>query len=225
MWYKRRMSWKLPVVAVSLVASLLLIVGAGSAQAFNTTICTTSFFPSQTCTGGFQRPSGTVYKAVASGTNAVQTSSGESLSCTASTIEFETLHQVGSPLLEAKVTNFTIGGCTDVTNGTSCFDPSLGVQPFTMQIEWAGADHGVLKVTHTPTNPTLVYVCNSGAIICSFETPVIKFETAASSPAIASMSAVMEQNGGGAYCGGVSKLLGKYVFTAPASGSFIVEHE
>jgi len=94
-----------------------------------------------------------------------------------------------------------------------------------MSIEWAGADHGTLEVTHTPTNPTSVYVCDSGAIICSFETPVNKFETAALSPAIATMSAFMEQNGGGAYCGGVSKLLGKYTFTAPASGSFIVEHE
>jgi hypothetical protein len=220
LWYNFRMSWKLPVVVVSLLVVAVLAAGAGSAQAANTTICTTSNV-SQMCSFGFQQPSGTVYKAVASGTNAVQTSSGDSLSCTASTIEFKTTARAATPL-PAEVLSWTLSGCTDIRITTPCSVSSFGVLPYNMSIQWTGSDHGTLKVTDSP-NPSLIYVC--GSVICSFETPEIKLETSSLTPAIANMSAFMTQNGGGASCGGVSKLLGKFTFVSPSPGTFFVEHD
>jgi hypothetical protein len=105
-----------------------------------------------------------------------------------------------------------------------CAVASFGVLPYNMTIQWTGSDHGSLKVTDSP-NPSLIYVCGGGTVICSFETPEIKLETSSLTPAVASMSAFMTQNGGGASCGGVSKLLGKFTFTSPSPGSFFVEHD
>jgi hypothetical protein len=218
------MSWKLPVIGVSLLVVAVLTAGAGSAQASNTTICTMSNL-SQICTT--PRLSGTVYEAAASGTNAVQTSSGESLSCTGSVIEFKTKATVGSPLLPAEVPHWTLTGCIDTMRGVSCV-ARFEARPYKMTIADTGSDNGFLKVTAGPSgiNPILEYECASTpVIICAFETPEIKIETSGgSTPAVANMSAFMEKKSGSASCGKESKLFGKYLFTAPSS-SFFVEHD
>jgi hypothetical protein len=220
------MSWRLPVVGVSLLAVAVLAAGAGSAQAANTTICTTSNL-SLICPPAFRRPSGQVYKAVATGTNAIQTSSGESVSCTGSTIEFKTLLQLGSPL-PAEVTGWTVSGCTDTTHSVSCSTALFGAQPYDMSIQWTGSDHGSLLVTGTFShNPIFKYVCGpmGATILCAWETPEIKLETSSLTPAVASMSAIMTLISGNASCGTVSKLLGNFTFTSPSPGSFFVEHD
>jgi hypothetical protein len=220
------MSWKLPVIGVSLLlAAAVLTAGAGSAQAANTTICTMSNL-SQTCTT--PRHSGQVYKAAASGTNAVQTSSGESLSCTGSVIEFIPSQTVGSPLLHAEVPNWTLTGCTDIARPVTCSKNIFVGLPYNMTIKDLGSDHGLLKVTagSSGVNPTLEYECGTLPVIkCTFETPEIKIETSSLTPAIAEMSALMTQSGGGASCGKESKLVGNYTFTFPSPGSFFVEHD
>ncbi len=219
------MSWRLPVIGVSLLTVALLAAGAGSAQAANTTICTTSNLPGLVCPLGDRRPS-TVYEAAASGTNAVQTSSGESLSCTGSVIEFKTTATVGSPLLPAEVRHWTLTGCIDTMRGVSCV-ARFEARPYKMTITDTGSDNGFLKVTAGPSgvNPTLEYECASTpVVICVFETPEIKIETSGSTPAVAHMSAFMGQKSGSASCGKESKLFGKFTFTAPSS-SFFVEHD
>jgi hypothetical protein len=218
------MSWRLPVIGVLLLVVAVLTAGVGSAEAANTTICSMSN-PSQVCTT--PRLSGQVYKAVASGTNAVQTSSGESISCTGSVIEFKTSATVGSPLLPAVVPNWTLSGCRDTTRNVSCTVASFGGQPYNMTIKDTGSDHGLLKVTAGSSgNPTLKYECGtSPVIICAFETPEIKIETSSLTPAIAEMSAFMTLSSGSSSCGKESKLLGKYTFTFPSPGSFFVEHD
>ena len=203
----------------------VLTAGAGSAQAFNTTICTVSNLPLLTCST--PRPSGTVFKATASGTNAVQTSSGESLSCTGSTIEFETTATVGSPTLPAEVKSWPVSGCTDVARGISCGTVFFGpVPPYNMSIQSTGSDHGALKVTRSG-NILFKYSCGpvGSTIVCVFETPVIELQTSSLTPAVASMSASMTLDAGSPTCGSVSKLVGSFTFTYPSPYNFFVEHD
>jgi hypothetical protein len=217
------MSWKTSIICVSLLASVALIAGVGRAQAANTTICTTSHLPGLVCPLSERRPA-TIYEAAASGTNAVQTSSGESLSCTGSVIEFKTTATLGSPLLPAEVRHWTLTGCVDTMRGVSCV-AKFEARPYKMTIMDTGSNNGFLKVTGNFLNPTLEYECASTpVVICVFETPEIKIETTSGTPAVASMSAFMEQKSGSASCGKESKLFGKFTFTAP-SGSFFVEHD
>jgi hypothetical protein len=220
------MSRKLLIIGVSLLAAAVLTVGVGTAQAtLKTTICTTSNLPGLVCPSADQRASGTVYKAVASGMNAIENSAGEFLSCTGSTIEFETLAQAAAPL-PAEVKSWPLSGCTDTTSGLSCSSFFGPVPPYSMSIQNTGSDHGSVKVTDW-TNILLKYVCGSGPgkVNCVFETPVIELETSSLTPAVASMSASMTLNSGNSSCGKFSKLVGSFTFTYPSPDTFFVEHD
>jgi hypothetical protein len=219
------------VLGVSLLASIALLAGAGSAQATNnTTICTTSNLPGLVCPAADRRPAFQLYEARASGTNAIINSAGEFLSCTGSTLDFESLAQVGSSsTLPAKVTSWSLSGCRDVTSNLSCSTSFFGpVPPYNMSIQWTGSDHGSLKVTDPFGHSLLLkYSCGpvNATVSCVFEAPEIELETSSLTPAIANMSVFMTFSGGSSSCGEFSKMAGSFTFTYPSPDTFFVEHD
>ena len=130
------------LAAMALMAS----VGVGSAAAVETTLCKTSA-ESPFCASKDRYATGTVVQATS--TNA--TIDGGSflgiINCSESTLEGTTGAAAGEPLA-ISVSAWTVGGCTNTTQGKSCtVKPNEGA-PFAGSLAWTGSSNGGLTISN-----------------------------------------------------------------------------
>lgn len=191
-------------------AALMAFVGAGSASAAETSLCSTNTNP---CSGT-KYGSGTVIKSsLKTGTVATLTNPLGNVTCSVSTVTGKTTAASGTPL-PGEVTGLTFETCVrdKALGGTEACEVKVEGLPYKSSItttEKASNGNGILTVE----NPKALVVCGT-VINCTFSAATVKLHVTGGAPATAIASEqVLNREGG--LCPSEAKWDAEYTVSEP----------